>query len=174
MGLAVITLTLVRIRPPARPGTTTASPRNSLAEAMTKTLRPNGGMGKMEAEQQEQRGPIVKPARKPIKRKQLVSIQRGAAEMAEDRAKGSSQFESRAAVRRPSSDGVQRAPDTSEITSESRFNHDFSRVPTKTTVALTGPSVERTPTLGGGPIAARHPGSCRAARRPSSWIHPIR
>ncbi len=70
----------------------------------------------------------VKPVRERVVQKQLVSIRHGATsnELAEDQAKGSGTIEQqRAAVRPVSGDVVSRAP----VSTESRFGHDFSRVP---------------------------------------------
>jgi hypothetical protein len=94
------------------------------------------------AQQQEGRGSSVKPARKPIKRKQLVSVRRGAAELAEDQATESGLLQRRAAVRQLSGDEVASAPAGPEARMESRFAHDFSQVRTHTVAPETGSAVQ--------------------------------
>ncbi len=82
----------------------------------------------MEAQQQDQRGSSVKPAHKPIKRRQLGSVRHGAAELAEDRVAESGTLLQRAAVRRIPGETVSGTPNPAEAFRESRFAHDFSRV----------------------------------------------
>ncbi len=82
----------------------------------------------------------VKPARERVAQKQLASIRRGATanELVEDQAKGGGILQQRAAVRPVSGDAVSRVP----VSTESRFAHDFSRVPTHTVASQTRPVVQ--------------------------------
>jgi hypothetical protein len=86
----------------------------------------------------------VKPGRERVVRKQLVSVRHGATvnELAEDQVKDGGILQERAAVRFVSEDMVPRAP----ASTESRFAHDFSRVPTHTVAPQSKPVVQRTPT----------------------------
>ena len=88
------------------------------------------------APQQDKPKSSVKPARKPEKRKQLVSIRHGAADVepAEDRAKGSGLFDQRPAVRRVPAATVSAALAQPQGSVESRFAHDFSAVPARSPV----------------------------------------
>lgn len=102
----------------------------------------------MDAEHPEQRGPSVKPARKPAKRKQLVSVRHGAVALAEDLADKPSLLDSRAAVNRPSKDNTQRGSVTHPGHAESRFSHSFGRVPTNTAARQRELLVDRRPVAG--------------------------
>jgi hypothetical protein len=94
------------------------------------------------AQQQEGRGSSVKPAHKPVKRKQLVSVRRGAAESAEDQVTGGGTSLQRAAVRRLSGDAAGAEPAAPGARTESRFAYDFSRVRTHTVAPETGPTIQ--------------------------------
>ncbi len=82
----------------------------------------------------------VKPGRERAGQKQHVSTRCGVTtnELAEDQTKGGGILQQRAAVRPVSGDAVSRAP----VSTESRFAHDFSRVPIHTVASQTGPVVQ--------------------------------
>jgi hypothetical protein len=92
------------------------------------------------AKQQERPRSSVRPARERAVQKQLVSARRGAtvSKLIEEQTKDGGTLQQRAAVRSVSGDEAPRVL----VSTESRFAHDFSRVPTHTTAPQTRPGVQ--------------------------------
>jgi hypothetical protein len=96
-----------------------------------------GGMAESAgAKQQEKTRSRVRPVRVRVVQKQLVSVRHGATvnELIEDQIKNGGNLQQRAAVRFVSGDVASPAP----AFTESRFAHDFSRVPARTVAPQRG------------------------------------
>jgi hypothetical protein len=101
------------------------------------------------AQEQDKLKSSVKPVRKSVGRKQLVSICQGTAdrESTEDHSTGRGLFGQRPAVRRVPADTASPAQIQPQAGTESRFAHDFSRIRAHTVAPPIGLAVSDQPTV---------------------------